>query len=275
MTESAPRHELPFTPEMVEKVLSAVGQDGVLVGGQALAFWVALYQIRIPEFEPGTNRRFVAISRDTDFLGNRGLVQNLAEKIPGGKPRYQLRSAISRLVGIVEIDFPDNGFMNIDVIDKVAGLDLEHVEKRAIDARTESGIPFKVLHPLDVLASRVYNIATFEEKQTDNGRMQLLLSLQVANCYIRGTAASLGEKTALRQIEEVVRLAKSKEGRIAKGYGANFFDAIPYDAIHSENFRDIRLPQIIQELSSAAPPQYLRQSETPDDTPAEDGPSPK
>lgn len=34
--------ERPFTPEMVEKVLPAVGQNGVLVGGQALAFWTTL-----------------------------------------------------------------------------------------------------------------------------------------------------------------------------------------------------------------------------------------
>lgn len=277
MTAPSPRQEIPFTPEMVEKVLSAVGQDGVLVGGQALAFWVALYQIQIPGTGSGAERGSVPISRDTDFLGKRGLVQSLAAKIPGGKPTFQLKSAISRIVGVVEIDMPeDNGFMNVDVIDKVAGLELEHVEKRAIDAKTESGILFKVLHPLDVLASRVYNIANFEEKQNENGFMQVQLALQVANCFIRGSAHELGEKVALRQIEEVVSLAKSTEGRIAIGYGADFMDAIPYHAIQSQNFNEIRLPQIFRELDSLTPPQYMRPaaSPTPEEPPAGDYPAP-
>jgi hypothetical protein len=34
----AERIEVPFTPEMVEKVLAAAGTDAILVGGQALAF---------------------------------------------------------------------------------------------------------------------------------------------------------------------------------------------------------------------------------------------
>jgi len=47
--------------EVLERLLRAAGDDLVLVGGQALAFWVHRYSLVLPA-------DVVAVSADTDFL---------------------------------------------------------------------------------------------------------------------------------------------------------------------------------------------------------------
>lgn len=269
------RRLVPFTEEKLNQILEIVREDGVLVGGQALAAWVGFYNIPLPDMPHpySTQATFdvgaltphlkaepcaVPISSDSDFMGDRELVARISQRIKSSHPHWQLRSALSSLHGVVELNLNSDTYMSIDIIHKVAGLEGSRVRDRSLSTQTPSGITFRLMHPLDVLASRVYNIAHFEEKQNDNGRMQLALALQVAKCYILGTKddPDLGEKTALKQIEEIVRLAKSTEGRIARAFGADYRIAIPANEIKNERFQTIRWPQIQVELGNAIPPKY-------------------
>lgn len=250
------QQEQPFTPEMVEKILAIAGEEAVLVGGQALAFWVNYYAVPLPS--PPPRNHFFAISRDTDFLGGRQLVDTIQSGVKGGKAYMMPRSAISSLIGTVKIPLSDTTYASVDVIDNVAGLKREAVEKHAIEIVHESGLRFKVLHPMDVLFSRVYNHYKFTDKQTENGRLQTYLSLEVVHCYIRDTAniPEQGDKAAMRQIEQVVDLAKSAQGRFAKMHGADFFRAIPVESIRSVDFQTKRWPRMIDEIISAMPQKY-------------------
>lgn len=198
------------------------------------------------------------ISSDSNFLGDREIVDRIAKRIVSSHPRWQLKSALSALHGVVELNLDGDTYMSINIIHAVAGLNGSHVRDRSLAPQTPSGITFRLMHPLDVLASRVYNIAHFKEKQNENGVMQLNLALQAANFYIKGTRddPNIGEKTALKQIEEIIRLAKSSEGRIARGFGADYRVAIPVDVIKIDNFHAIRWPQIQIELDNAVPPKY-------------------
>lgn len=274
MSEST-RRLVPFTEDKLIQVLEILGEDAVLVGGQALAVWVAFYNIPLSQtrypyspqatFNVGglaqhtrSQEEIVPISSDSDFLGDRELVDRIAKRIVSSHPRWQLKSALSALHGVVELHLDGDTYMSIDIIHAVAGLNGSRVRDRSLAPQTPSGITFRLMHPLDVLASRVYNIAHFKEKQNENGVMQLNLALQVAKCYIKGTRddPNLGEKTALKQIEEIIRLAKTSEGRIARGFGADYRVAIPVDEIKNENFHAIRWPQIQIELDNAVPPKY-------------------
>lgn len=46
------RQEIAFTAGQRRKLLSGVGRDAVLVGGQALAFWIDYYRIEMDDALP-------------------------------------------------------------------------------------------------------------------------------------------------------------------------------------------------------------------------------
>ena len=172
------REQIPLTPELVDAVLAAVAKKGVLVGGQALAIWISIFELTA--YQAGS----APISIDADFLGDRDLVTQINTNIPGSTAKYQLRSAISCLIGVVEIPLAGDQFMSVDIIDSVPPLTEEHVFARAILLATPEDKSFLVLHPVDLLTSRAYNLRHFKEKQNANGIEQLRMSLLVVHAYL-------------------------------------------------------------------------------------------
>jgi hypothetical protein len=250
MTE---REQVPLTPEFVDAVLAAVENRGVLVGGQALAVWVSIFDLDV--HLAGT----APISIDADFLGDRKLVEQIHNNIPGSTAKLQLKSAISSLIGVVEIPLPDDKFMAIDVIDMVPPLTEEHVYKRAVPLSTQDGKTFLVLHPVDLLTSRAYNLRNFKEKQNANGIEQLQMSLRVVHTYLSSALAEGGnQRQVLKIIEEIARLAKGPSGATAKAYGVDFLTAMPLELIDNVAFQTIRRPQLQKELEDVRPPAYLK-----------------
>ena len=83
-------------PATVKKLLDAGGEDLVLVGGQALAFWVDRYGLS------QSNQDMPAISSDVDFLSrsaaDREIVDKLA-KVIKGRAIYPNQRALTALVG--------------------------------------------------------------------------------------------------------------------------------------------------------------------------------
>lgn len=241
--------ELVFTLAQLERLLSNVDQATVLVGGQALVFWVDRYGVTVPP-----DRLAEGISSDADFLGNRRTVSNLADGMCG-KASYPSQRAITALVGQVTIPLNDDEFLNVDVIGRVVGIDADAVQKRALEAQLGS-VKFRVMHPLDVLQSRIENLARLPDKQTTEGVDQAKLSVAVARAYIEAIAAEPdGQRLALKAIEHVVRIGKSSAGRKAsREFGIEFLPAIPAHVIKNESFLAQRWPRIIKELAAPLPP---------------------
>jgi hypothetical protein len=236
--------EAVFTPEQLQHLLSKADSATVLVGGQALVFWVDYYGV-----PTSPEKRAEGISSDADFLGDRNLVGRLAEGVHG-KASYPSQHAITALVGQVTIPLSENEFLNVDVIDRIVGIDADAVRKRAVQAQL-GDVQFLVMHPLDVLQSRIENLAQLADKQTDEGIDQALLSVQVAKFYIEAIAlAEDGEHLALKAIEHVVSIAKSSAGRkVSTEFGIEFLSGLPVQAIQNERFLTRRWPRIVEELS--------------------------
>lgn len=239
--------EASFTTETLKQLLHAASEDVVLVGGQALSFWVNFYSIDL-----SSHHIVGAISRDADFLGERKDVKHIADGL-SGKAIYPSERSMTAIAGQVVMRLDQNEYLNIDVIHRVVGIDAYAVRQRALPAEFD-GVPFRVMHPLDVLKSRIENLATLQDKQTPEGITQAKLAVQVANKFITTIAGNVdGQKSALKAVEAIVNIAKSSAGRkCSREFGIDFFQAIPKNAIKDEQFHQIRWPRLVQELDKCA-----------------------
>ena len=67
--------EAPLTAEDVRKILSICSPRGLLVGGQALAFWADHLQVERPA------NLVSGVTADADFIGDSVLAKDLAERL--------------------------------------------------------------------------------------------------------------------------------------------------------------------------------------------------
>ncbi|KAB2841543.1 MAG: hypothetical protein F9K47_11110, partial [Burkholderiales bacterium] len=119
------RQEIAFAADQLRKLLSGVGRNGVLVGGQALAFWADYYRIPLDDALP-------VVSKDADFLGDRALVERISE-VSGGHASFPPRRAMSALIGQVTIELANDQFLDVDVLHKIVGVRADSVKRRAED----------------------------------------------------------------------------------------------------------------------------------------------
>lgn len=239
--------EASFTLAQLEKLLKSVSNDVVLVGGQALAFWANFYDINNALI--GANE---SLTKDVDFLGKRKDVKEIADGV-SGTASYPSEHAMTILAGQVTIKLGANDFLNIDVIRRVGGLDTDAVKSRALTS-TLGDATFQVMHPLDVLKSRIENLATIPEKQNSTGIAQARLSLLVANKFIQAlTQETDGQKMALKGIEYIASVAKSPAGcKSSREFGIDFFQSIPVESINVDLFHANRWPRLVAELQKSA-----------------------
>ena len=241
--------EVPISQELLAIALSDISPESVLVGGQALAFWVSHYGVALP----GPTVLVGAISDDADILGVRNDIAAIASKVRG-VPSYTPQHAISALVGQVTIPVGADEFVNVDVLHRLVGVDVGKVKERASEVKL-GGTLIRVMHPIDVLQSRIENLAQLKDKQNPEGVEQAKLSLLVAGAYIGELAAmdEDGQRHASKAIEYIVGIAKTGAGKCgAKEFGLRFLDALPGFVITSDRFRAIRWPQIVKEINTAA-----------------------
>lgn len=232
--------EVPISREDVRKVLAAMADDYILVGGQALVFWIEYF---------GVHNRLDVVTRDVDILARDFEdVRKIAVGI-GGKPILQNKAAISALLGCVRIDHGDNEYATLDVIDRVLGMSREQVVNRAVEIELPPlSRSFHVMHPIDVTESRIVNFCELKEKQDGNGEAQLVMALDVARRFIE----TADEAFAIDAIEKLVRLAMKYQRRVDK-LAPGVFLGTPLYAINTRNFAlpqgkrfiELRQPQIM------------------------------
>lgn len=238
-------HEGYMPREMVQRVLESAGPDLVLVGGQALAYWMEYYGIDLDDV------RVNPVTRDVDFYtrnaANTAPVHRFANAI-GGTAEILGRRSITALVGTAVADL-EGRKVNVDVIHAVVGISKEAVEQNAVQVTLGSGKVIRVMHPLDVLASRNANLHKLADKQNPEGVMQLQLAVLVVREYLRqqigAILANTGLSTAERQremlnlISDVTDIAKKTAAKTnGSRYGVHVADAIPADALPSGPFWD-------------------------------------
>jgi hypothetical protein len=245
----APPSETHTDQELLARILELAGIEMILIGGQALAFWAAYYDVAAPP---------IAVTKDVDFLGTRADVERLARGL-GAKATYRRQRDLTMLEGQVEKELPGGNYVNIDVLSRVYGdVSAESVTKHSIIAENPAG-KFRVMHPVDVLQGRLDNVYGLPEKQDEHGIAQLHLAIAMVREFLADIAAQetgRAEKTerpvTLRHVRRIETLALSDGGRkVARRYNVHVADAIdPMPLLHLKSFATKKLPQLLKLMST-------------------------
>lgn len=259
---TVPGDEVALDQETINRFLASLGPDMILVGGQALAFWMDRYGLRDPDD---------LVTADGDALGNKAAARALARRL-NARFKAPADSALTSLVGQVRIRNDDGRVGNIDVLDKLyqfGGLHkstdfTKRVIERSVPAVHPEGFTFRVMDPFDLLDSRIQNAAGLLEDKGPHVLTQARWAIEVAReGLLRHARAEAKEDTTVERVGAIIKgivgLAKSAAGR--RVFAEHGIDVLA--AIDIERLRRLlpahgpQLDQVAEERaqrSSARPP---------------------
>ena len=149
----------------------------VVVGGQAIQYWAAYFGIR---------PRLPSITRDVDLFGTRQ--QALRATAHLTLPHTLYVADLDRATpNSAQLEVQLAGHSQPVVVDflvSVAGLDSPAMLRRAATVEI-GGAQVRVLHPLDCLASKMFNLKHFQEKRNAEGVEQARLAIEIAKAFVR------------------------------------------------------------------------------------------
>jgi hypothetical protein len=138
----------------------------------------------------------------------------------------------------------------VDFLSGVVGLTTKDLARRAIEVEMPNIGRLRVIHPIDVLDSRIQNLHLLPEKRTDAGIAQARLAVDVARAFIRQEVATRSERPGLKLLDRVADIA----GDIAAVIVFLLYGIDPLKAVPLEDFRTtsalhkVRWPQIVVEV---------------------------
>ena len=232
--------EAVLSTEDVRAILEVCSTEGVLVGGQALGFWADHFALTRPaELE-------AAVSAGADFIADGELARKLA-RLLGWKVWIPGFDDASFQTGKVTQKLPDGSVKQVDFLASVAGLATQDVVRRALEMEVPQIGRLRVMHPIDVLDSRIQNLALIPAKRTRAGVSQASLAIDVARAFMSAEIDEQGEKKALQLLERIAAIAGDDR---AVGVFLQY-EVDPLLAVPLEDFRTTtalhtrRWPQIV------------------------------
>ena len=241
MTE--PIREIALTPDEVREILAQCGPHALLVGGQALALWAAVYAVSPPKVLAAS------ISSDADFIGNAALARRLGAALKGWDLWQPTLDDATPQTAKLSRTVP-GGIKQIDFLGAIAGLDTAAIQRRAVVIALASGVEFRVLHPLDVLESRLQNLLLIPAKRHAAGIAQAHLAVRIANAFLtRRIEEGASVREVLDAIERIGQIAANKRlVGVLLDYDVDILSAVPIEKVDHTDFRMKRWPQIVQSM---------------------------
>jgi hypothetical protein len=250
-------HEAPLSPEDVKTILAICSPKGLLVGGQALAFWADRLAIELPPALVPT------VTADADFIGDSALAKELGRRL-GWKTWLPSLDEATPHTGKVTQRLKDGGVKQVDFLSGVTGLATKDLVRRAVELEVPRIGLVRVMHPLDVLDSRIQNLHLLPEKRTRAGIAQAEVAVDVVRAFIRDAIARKGERVGLKLLERIVEITNDIAAvRVFLLHGIDPLQAVPLDAFRTTpKLHQQRWPQIQGEIQRTrdASRQSLRRS---------------
>lgn len=215
-------------------------EKAVLVGGQAVAFWVKQFSLR---------PRLPALTVDIDFLATRAEAKRVAARL---SVRHVLKTAMlhdntpNSAVLLVMLDAYPQPIL-IDFMAGIVGVDSKAVEKSAVEVEFD-GQPLRIIHPLHLLQSKIGNLYHLGSKRTEAGVEQARLAIEIAASFLE--QVRLAKRERLKAIESIGRYAATAPARYAaENFGLDCLNAVPASLLRKgalpEDFLKKRWPQIL------------------------------
>jgi len=236
--------EAVLSPEDLRSILKVCSAKGVLVGGQALAFWADHFAVNRPA------DLVAAVSADADFIADGDLARQLA-RVLGWKVWIPGFDDATFQTGKVTQKLPDGSVKQVDFLTSVAGLVTRDVIRRSLEMEVPDIGRLRVMHPIDVLDSRIQNLALIPAKQTPAGVAQAKLAIDVARAFIRAEIHERGERKALPLLERIVKFANDSGAiGVFLRYGIDPLHAVPLEDFRTTTALHTQLwPRISNALS--------------------------
>ena len=236
--------EEPLTPEDVQKILSICSPHGLLVGGQALAFWADHLQVQRPA------NLLSGVTADADFIGDAVLAKNLGKRL-GWQTWIPTLDNSTPQTGKVTQRTKGGGVKQVDFLSGVVGLTTKDLARRAIELEVPEIGRLRVIHPIDVLDSRIQNLHLLAEKRTAAGIGQARLAVDVALNFIRREIATRGERVGLKLLERIADIAGDIAAvRVFLLYGVDPLRAVPLEDFRTTTaLHKVRWPQIVADVA--------------------------
>lgn len=218
-------------------------EKAVLVGGQAVAFWVKQFGLR---------PRLPALTVDIDFLATRAEAKRIAARLTVRDVRHVLKTATlddntpNSAVLLVTLDnYPQP--VLIDYMAGIIGVDSKAVEKSAVQVEFD-GQPLRIIHPLHLLQSKVGNLYHLSSKRSEAGVEQARLAIEIVASFLE--QARLAKRERLKAIEAIGKYSVTAPARYAaENFGLDCLNAVPASLLRKgalpEEFLKKRWPQIL------------------------------
>jgi hypothetical protein len=235
--------EAPLSAEEVRTILAICSPRALLVGGQALAFWADHLQVVRPdELSSG-------VTADADFIGDSALARDLGKRL-GWKAWIPTLDDATPQTGKVTRRLPGGAIKQVDFLSGVVGLTTKDILRRAVELKVPRIGTLRVMHPVDVLDSRIQNLHLLPEKRTASGIAQARLGVEVARAFIRGEISARGERAGLNLLERIADIAMDIAAvRVFLLYGIEPLHAVPLDDFRATGaLHRVRWPQIVSEV---------------------------
>lgn len=229
-----PDEEAALEGRLLDRVLTSLPAGVILVGGQALGFWMKRY---------GISTHGAAITADADVIGDVSDAHELARRL-GARVELPRKTARTSLVAQVRIPAPARKEGNVDILHLLfatGGLEKCGVFTRRVIAGCLSfeiaeGQLLRVMSPFDVLESRIHNLAGLRDSKGSHVETQARWAVQVAKAALFSQACGNAEFAARlgAAIQRIFQLSKSSAGRRAhRQYGIDILEAIDADLLEA------------------------------------------
>lgn len=237
--------EAPLTTDDVTRILSICSPRALLVGGQALAFWADHLDVDRPaDLVSG-------VTADADFIGDSALAKELGKRL-GWRTWLPTLDDATPQTGKVTHRSRRGAVKQVDFLSGVAGLTTKDLVRRAVTMEVPDIGQLRVIHPIDVLDSRIQNLHLLPEKRTRAGIAQARLAVGVARAFIRREVGEHGERHGLKLLERVADIAADIAAvRVYLLYGVDPLEAVPLDDFRTTStLHKQRWPRIVAEVEA-------------------------